>query len=144
MGNYYQDCEDICNDLFVKWAEQTKIFKDMVRQPLLSRIDWKCVTIKDNKVNCELKYRSSLAYDTIFIEPGKYEILMKQWQEEKVIPWFINLCGDEVLLFDLRIVKPIGVKEVYILDKAHMNHKWVQRYELPTNKALRFINGIKK
>ena len=141
--NYFQKSEDICNELFQSWANKVGIFKQMERQPLLSRVDWKCITIKDSKVNCELKCRSSLDYNTIFIEIGKYDFLMKDYNENGYIPWFINLKDDEILLFDLRIVKPIAVRDVYILDKSTMTHKWVKRYELPTNKALRFKNGIK-
>lgn len=145
MGkNYYQECEEIGNELFEKWCDQLGIFKQRERQPLLCRCDWICTTSKGIKVGCELKVRNTLKYPTIFLELGKYDYLMNQWKTKKIIPWFINLCGDEVLIFDLRKVKPIRVTEVNILDRAHLCHTWVKRYELPTKEAYRFINGVRR
>ena len=40
MGNYYEDSEQIGNELFTKWAKEVNIFSEMKRQPLLSRVDW--------------------------------------------------------------------------------------------------------
>ena len=55
MGNYYEDSEQIGNELFTKWAKEVNIFSEMKRQPLLSRVDWICQSIKGSTINCELK-----------------------------------------------------------------------------------------
>lgn len=141
MGNYYEDSEQIGNELFTKWAKEVNIFSEMKRQPLLSRVDWICQSIKGSTINYELKVRNTLEYDTIFIEPQKYNYLIKQWNENRVIPWYINLCGDKVLLFDLRYVKPCRITNVRIWSHPDQAYKWVDRFELETNKALKFING---
>lgn len=146
MGNYYEDSEQIGNELFTKWAEEVNVFSDMERQPLLSKVDWICKSNKGNLVNCELKVRNTLSYQTIFIEPGKYNNLVRLWNEKRIIPWYINLCGDEVLVFDLRYVRPCRITNVRIWSHPDQNYKYVDRFELETNKALKFINGkqIKK
>ncbi len=141
MYNYYQECENIGNQLFETWCDQIGIFKERERQSLMSRCDWICKTDKGIKVGCELKVRNTLKYPTIFIEPGKYEYLMNQWKENNIVPWFINLCGDEVLIFDLRKVKPVRITRVNILDRANLCHKMVNRYELLTKEAVKFKNG---
>lgn len=139
--NYYEQCEEVGNKLFCKWAEQVKPFVHMERQPLLSRIDWKCISTKGNKINCELKVRDNLDYPTIFLELGKYDILMKEWREQGIIPWYINMKDDTVLVFDLRYVKPLRQKAVKIWSHPDHCYKEVIRWELPTNKAFKFING---
>ena len=146
MGNYYEDSEQIGNELFTKWANEVNVFSDMERQPLLSKVDWICKSKKGNLVNCELKVRNTLSYQTIFIEPGKYNNLVRLWNEKRIIPWYINLCDDEVLVFDLRYVRPCRITNVRIWSHPDQNYKYVDRFELETNKALKFINGkqIKK
>lgn len=141
--NYYQESEEKGNELFTKWAKEVGCFQTMERQDLFSRVDWKCVGKKGTKINCELKVRSTLKYPSIFIEPGKYEYLITQWNENKEVPWFINMCGNEVLVFDLRVVKPTKLTQVQIWSHPDKCYKWVERYELPTNKAFRFIDGKK-
>ena len=146
MGNYYEESEQIGNELFTKWANEVNVFSEMKRQPLLSKVDWICKSKKGNLVNCELKVRNTLSYQTIFIEPGKYNNLVRLWNEKRIIPWYINLCGDEVLVFDLRYVRPCRITNVRIWSHPDQNYKYVDRFELETNKALKFINGkqIKK
>ena len=146
MGNYYEESEQIGNELFTKWANEVNVFSEMERQPLLSKVDWICKSKKGNLVNCELKGRNTLSYQTIFIEPGKYNNLVRLWNEKRIIPWYINLCGDEVLVFDLRYVRPCRITNVRIWSHPDQNYKYVDRFELETNKALKFINGkqIKK
>ena len=146
MGNYYEESEQIGNQLFTKWANEVNVFSEMERQPLLSKVDWICKSKKGNLVNCELKVRNTLSYQTIFIEPGKYNNLVRLWNEKRIIPWYINLCGDEVLVFDLRYVRPCRITNVRIWSHPDQNYKYVDRFELETNKALKFINGkqIKK
>ncbi len=146
MGNYYEESEQIGNELFTKWANEVNVFSEMERQPLLSKVDWICKSKKGNLVNCELKVRNTLSYQTIFIEPGKYNNLVRLWNEKRIIPWYINLCGDEVLVFDLRYVRPCRITNVRIWSHPDQNYKYVDRFELETNKALKFINGkqIKK
>lgn len=144
MMNYFQESELIGDNLFKEWANQVQCFKSMKRQSLYSRVDWRCISIKNNSINCELKVRTSLKYPSIFIEPGKYDFLMNEYKEKGNIPWFINLTTDGlVYIFDLRSVKPIRLTDVTIYDKANSCYKPVQRYELPTDKAIKFKNGIR-
>ena len=140
--NYYENCEEIGNQLFLKWAKEVKCFTELTRQDLYSRVDWIGKTIKGHLINCELKVRNTLDYPTIFIEIGKYNYLLQKWNNEKIIPFYINLCGDTVLVFDLRKVKPIKRTTVRIWSKPDKCYKWVERYELPTDKSCKFINGI--
>lgn len=139
--NYYENCEEIGNQLFLKWANKVGCFTELTRQDLYSRVDWIGKTIKGNPVNCELKVRNTLDYPTIFIEIGKYNYLLQKWNNEKIIPFYINLCGDTVLVFDLRRVKPIRQTTVRIWSHPDQTYKMVDRYELPTNKAIKFKNG---
>lgn len=139
--NYYENCEEVGNKLFLKWANEVKCFTQMDRQDLYSRVDWICKTAKGITVNCELKVRNTLNYPTIFIEIGKYNYLLQKWNEEKIIPFYINLCGDTVLVFDLRRVKPLRQTTVRIWSHPDQTYKTVERYELQTNKAIKFING---
>ena len=141
--NYYENCEEIGNQLFLKWAKEVKCFTELTRQDLYSRVDWIGKTIKGNPVNCELKVRNTLDYPTIFIEIGKYNYLLQKWNNEKIIPFYINLCGDTVLVFDLRLVKPIRRTTVRIWSHPDQTYKYVERYELPTNKAFKFIDGVR-
>ena len=62
--NYYENCEEIGNQLFLKWAKEVKCFTELTRQDLYSRVDWIGKTIKGNPVNCELKVR--LAGEDVF------------------------------------------------------------------------------
>lgn len=140
--NYYQKCEEIGNQLFTKWAEKVGCFISMERQDLFSRCDWICQSKKGSKVNCELKVRDTLQYPTIFIEPNKYKYLIDKWNIENIIPWYINMCEDTVLVFDLRVVKPIRSTTVKIWSKPDQQYKIVERYELPTDKAFKFKDGV--
>lgn len=142
--NYFEECEEIGNKLFLTWANQTKYFKKMERQPLLSRVDWVCESNNGTIVNCELKVRNTLNYSTIFIEPNKWNHLISEWKKYKRVPLFINLCNNEVLAFDLRKVKPTREVKVLIWDGANKCQKMVTRYELETSKAVKFINGVKQ
>ena len=141
--NYYENCEEIGNQLFLKWAKEVKCFTELTRQDLYSRVDWIGKTIKGNPVNCELKVRNTLDYPTIFIEIDKYNYLLQKWNNEKIIPFYINLCRDTVLVFDLRLVKPIRRTTVRIWSHPDQTYKYVERYELPTNKAFKFIDGVR-
>lgn len=140
--NYYQECEEVGDQLFTSWAQKVGCFTEMKRQDLYSRCDWICKTKKGTVVNCELKVRDSLNWPTIFIEIKKYEYLIQKWKEENIVPFYINMCGDTVLVFDLRSTKPIKRTTVRIWSKPDQQYKWVERYELPTNEAYKFINGI--
>ena len=140
--NYYQECEKVGDELFTSWANKVGCFTEMERQDLYSRVDWICKTSKGLVVNCELKVRDSLNWPTIFVEIGKYQYLIDKWKEENIIPWYINMSGDTVLVFDLRKVKPIKRTTVRIWSKPDQCYKWVERYELPTDKSCKFVNGV--
>lgn len=139
--NFYQISEECDDQKFQNWAQQVDCFKEMQRQPLMSKVDWICTAKSGKKVNCELKGRTSLDWDTIFIEVGKYDYLMQKWEQEKIIPWYINMCDQTVFLFDLRYVKPSRNTLVRIWDKGAQSFKYEYRYELLTSKALKWNNG---
>lgn len=140
--NYYQESEEKGNELFTKWAEAVGCFQTMERQDLFSRVDWKCVGKKGTKINCELKVRSTLKYPDIFIEPSKYEYLMKQWEDNQELPWFINMCEDLVFVFDLRKCDVIDKGQVRIWSHPDQCYKMVHRYALSTKQAFKFKNGV--
>ena len=103
--NYFEKCESIGDNLFVDWCNKTKYFSSIERQPLLSRVDWICKDNAGHVINCELKVRNTLKYPDIFIEPGKYVILISLWNDKGIIPLYINFCGNECIAFDLRKCK---------------------------------------
>ena len=140
--NYYENCEEIGNQLFLKWANKVGCFTELTRQDLYSRVDWIGKTIKGNLVNCELKVRDSLNWTDILIEPGKYNYLITKWNEENIIPWYINLCGDLVYVFDLRKCKVIDKGQMRIWSKPDQTYKFVHRFALLTSDAIKFKNGI--
>lgn len=139
--NYYQNCEEIGNQLFLNWANKVGCFTELTRQDLYSRVDWICKTIKGNPVNCELKVRDSLNWNDILIEPGKYNYLIQKWEKEKIIPWYINLCDDLVYVFDLRKCKVIDKGMMRIWSKPDQTYKFVHRFALLTSDAIKFKNG---
>ena len=141
--NYYQECEEIGNQLFLNWANKVGCFTKLKRQSLYSRVDWIGKTIKGNLVNCELKVRDSLNWNDILIEPGKYNYLIQKWEKEKIIPWYINLCDDLVYVFDLRKCKVIDKGEMRIWSKPDKCYKFVHRFALLTSDAIKFKNGIR-
>ena len=139
--NYYQECEEIGNQLFLNWANKVACFTKLKRQSLYSRVDWIGKTIKGNLVNCELKVRDSLNWTDILIEPGKYNYLIQKWEKEKIIPWYINLCDDLVYVFDLRKCKVIDKGQMRIWSKPDKCYKFVHRFALLTSDAIKFKNG---
>ena len=141
--NYYQECEEIGNQLFLKWAKEVGCFTKLKRQSLYSRVDWIGKTIKGNLVHCELKVRDSLNWTDILIEPGKYNYLIQKWEKEKIIPWYINLCDDLVYVFDLRKCKVIDKGMMRIWSKPDKCYKFVHRFALLTSDAIKFKNGIR-
>ena len=141
--NYYENCEEIGNQLFLNWANKVGCFTKLKRQSLYSRVDWIGKTIKGNLVNCELKVRDSLNWNDILIEPGKYNYLIQKWSKEKIIPWYINLCDDLVYVFDLRKCKVIDKGQMRIWSKPDKCYKFVHRFALLTSDAIKFKNGIR-
>ena len=141
--NYYQECEEIGNQLFLKWGKEVGCFTKLKRQSLYSRVDWIGKTIKGNLVNCELQVRDSLNWNDILIEPGKYNYLIQKWEKEKIIPWYINLCDDLVYVFDLRKCKVIDKGMMRIWSKPDKCYKFVHRFALLTSDAIKFKNGIR-
>ena len=141
--NYYQECEEIGNQLFLNWANKVGCFTKLKRQDLYSRVDWIGKTIKGNLVNCELKVRDSLNWNDILIEPGKYNYLIQKWEKQKIIPWYINLCDDLVYVFDLRKCKVIDKGMMRIWSKPDKCYKFVHRFALLTSDAIKFKNGIR-
>lgn len=139
--NYYENCEEIGNQLFLNWANKVGCFTKLKRQDLYSRVDWIGKTIKGHLVNCELKVRDSLNWNDILIEPGKYNYLIQKWNEEKIIPWYINLCDDLVYVFDLRKCKVIDKGMMRIWSKPDKCYKFVHRFALLTSDAIKFKNG---
>ena len=141
--NYYVECEEIGNQLFLNWANKVGCFTKLKRQDLYSRVDWIGKTIKGNLVNCELKVRDSLNWNDILIEPGKYNYLIQKWEKQKIIPWYINLCDDLVYVFDLRKCKVIDKGQMRIWSKPDKCYKFVHRFALLTSDAIKFKNGIR-
>lgn len=140
---YFEECEEIGNKLFLTWANQTKYFKKMERQPLLSRVDWVCESNNGIIVNCELKVRNTLKYSTIFIEPGKYSNLIKLWNDKGIIPLYLNFSGNECIAFDLRKCKVNNVGEVRIWDGSNKCYTMVNRFSLNVEDGVKYINGCK-
>lgn len=140
--NYFEESERIGDELFKKWAEQVNIFSEMERQSLYSRCDWICKTAKGTTVNCELKVRNTLNWNDILIEPGKYNYLITKWKEDNIIPWYINLCGDLVYIFDLRKCKVIDKGMMSIWSKPDKCYKSVHRFALLTSQAYKFKDGV--
>lgn len=142
--NYFEKCESIGDNLFIDWCNKTKYFSSIERQPLLSRVDWICKDNAGHVINCELKVRNTLKYNDILIEPDKYNYLMNKWNTEKIVPLYINLCGELVYAFDLRKCKVIDKGMIKIWSYPDNCYKLVHRFALLTKDAFKYINGEKQ
>lgn len=145
---YFDHTEDLNNTFFEAFNDTVKWFTETHRQAVNSVYDYKCKDYKGRIVNVELKVRSIdiNKFDTLFIEPKKWDYLMKRWNEEKEIPLYINFFqdGSHVGVLDLRKISTPQYKMIHLYDKGHTCFKDEERILIPTRYFMYFEYGIKK
>lgn len=145
---YCMKCESLDDQLLMSLNDQYNIFKDLVRQDLYCRYDFVGTATKSNmKCNIELKCRTTMDYEDLFIEKTKFEYLMEQYNLNKNIPVYINFTtkGEAVIYNLLAWAKETPkLIEVTIWDHMNSRYKKVLRYLLPKSKGkqLNFTTGL--
>lgn len=123
-----------------------KWFTELERNTLLDRIDIEAKDRKGRRVNIELKSRIIPIdkYDTIFIEEDKYNNMMRKWENEGVIPLYINFFnGGIVGVWDLRKFPNPDMTNVTICNKGRQTIENVNRYILPVEGCIKLGRGDK-
>lgn len=155
-NNYCQDNEAQDDVYFKKWTNLLNWWPTAERSDdQFDRIDYRYTGSTGTVSNIELKGRDgnkteeSIAYypayfSGIFIEKGKYEHLMKRWEENKEIPVYINFfnSGNTVVIYDLRKAEKLyeEAKLYKVWSGVKKAYEWVQRYELTLKSAAYVYN----
>lgn len=136
---YFDNCENEDNQLLIKFNEKYKLFIELNRHSIEHPIDYDAIGFNGKKVNIELKKRelSTNTFDTTFIEPLKYNYLMREWQENKIEPLFINFFNDGILIWNLKTMDYNKLKKqtVKLYDKGHKSFYVEERILLPNYKS---------
>lgn len=142
---YFDHTEELNNLFFEDFNRTVGWFTDTQRQPVNSVYDYLCKDRSGRTVNVELKVRNIdiNKYDTILIEPKKWEYLTKRWNDFGEIPLYVNFFQDgrHVGVFDLRKMEKPQSRKVHLYDKGHMCWKDEERYMLPTRMFMYYIDG---
>ena len=139
--NFYENSEELDDFNLSFFNRKIGWFKEMHRQDLHSRIDWYCVDRKGRNCSCELKTRFNdiFKYETIFIEPGKYDAMIEKYDKDGYIPLYINFLQDNkhVAVFDLRKFNRSNVEllDTMIFNPGPKEIQLVQRLLLPVREA---------
>ena len=139
--NFYETSEELDDVNLMSFNKNIGWFSEMKRQNLYSRIDWYCVDRKGRNCSCELKTRFNdiFKYETIFIEPGKYDAMIEKYDKEGYIPLYINFMQDNkhVAVFDLRKFNRSNVEllDTMIFNPGPTEIQLVQRLLLPVREA---------
>ena len=139
--DFYENCEELDDFNLSFFNRRIGWFKEMHRQDLHSKIDWYCVDRKGRNCSCELKTRFNdiFKYETIFIEPGKYDAMIEKYDKEGYIPLYINFMQDHrnVAVFDLRKFNRNNVEllDTMIFNPGPKEIQLVQRLLLPVREA---------
>ena len=141
MGNFYENSEELDDFNLSFFNKHIGWFSEMKRQDLYSRIDWFCVDKKGRNCSVELKTRFNdiFKYETLCIEPGKYDAMIEKYKNEGHIPIYINFMQDSkhVAVFDLRKFNRSNVEiiETKIFNPGQNEIQLVQRLLLPVREA---------
>ena len=139
--DFYENCEELDDFNLSFFNRRIGWFREMHRQDLHSKIDWYCVDRKGRNCSCELKTRFNdiFKYETIFIEPGKYDAMIEKYDKEGYIPLYINFMQDNkhVAVFDLRKFNRSNVEllDTMIFNPGPKEIQLVQRLLLPVREA---------
>lgn len=139
MENYYDKSEDKVSQYFENFNSINGWFKNTERQARFSHIDYFCTDTANRNVSVELKlrYEDPFKFDTIFIEPEKYNHLIFAWHSNDYIPLYINFFqnNEHMMIWDLRTVGELEKTTVQIFDPGDEQVKIVERYLLPIRKG---------
>lgn len=141
---YHEASEEIDDELFQQFCEDTKYFKDISRNRKYSDIDYTCTDIKGRKCSVELKRRdcSIEQYDTIYIECSKFWKLIERFNQFRYIPLYLNFMTNGALMFNLiqwnSDPTKIKLKKTKINNKGYEEQQYTYRYELPIEEAIMF------
>ena len=139
--NFYENSEELDDFNLSFFNRKIGWFKEMKRQDLYSRIDWYCIDRKGRNCSVELKTRFNdiFKYETIFIEPGKYDAMVEKYDKEGYIPLYINFMQDfkHVAVFDLRKFNRSNVEllDTMIFNPGPKEIQLVQRLLLSVREA---------
>ena len=139
--DFYENCEELDDFNLSFFNRKIGWFKEMHRQDLHSKIDWYCVDRKGRNCSCELKTRFNdiFKYETIFIEPGKYDAMIEKYDKDGYIPLYINFLQDNkhVAVFDLRKFNRSNVEllDTMIFNPGPKEIQLVQRLLRPVREA---------
>lgn len=140
-SNYFDQMEEVDAKKFTFFNQKMKWFTNMTPTPRFTKHDFDCTDVMKRDCKVELKSRNHSIgkYETIFIEPGKYENLYSLSQQGyKAL--YINFLEDyrHVLVFDITKVNPT-LKSVRIFNPGFNEYQDVQRYEIPVNEGFYYV-----
>lgn len=95
----------------------------MVEIPIIVEIKCRRANPVDNKY---------IASEGLFIEEPKYNYLIALAKERNAIPFYINFFNDGTFaIYDLRKVKPLGIKKDVLIPRADGTYYYENRVLLP-------------
>lgn len=140
--NYFDTMENKNDEYLAFFNEHTHFFiipnTNKRETPKYSVIDRQLRDRNNRIINIELKIRTKHInfYNGVFIEPKKWNALKTDYQENGIIPLYINFfqTHDNVIIFDLRqyFNKNITPQTTYV----NINNKGYERID---KKELRYI-----
>lgn len=144
-GEYCNTTEDICDVYFNLLNNAIKMFEKIEKQPNKSRIDYIVSRNNNKEIYVELKNRkiSIFKYDTIFIEPKKFEIL-----NEKNKSYYINFLENSWNKFWICDIKKLNIDELLLQKNVYIRHPLINKIEdrllIPITKGQYYEFDIEK
>ena len=96
MEKYLKE-EERCLDYFHRLVKHLKEFKQWASTAYGCSADVICLNITGGTSAVELKWRKpyALRFNTLFIEPGKLDYLLRLWRDKGIWTYYINFFGDK-------------------------------------------------
>ena len=141
-AKYHEDNEELDDELFQQFVNDTHIFTDYKRNEKYSSIDYSATDIKGRRCAVELKRRNfpHTKYETILCECEKFWTMFNRYEQFGLIPLYINFFNnDTLLIFDLRKInnpdKDLIYIKITIMNHGYEEKQTVWRIKLPTDIA---------
>ena len=141
-AKYHEENEELDDELFQQFVNDTKIFTDYKRNEKYSSIDYSATDIKGRRCLVELKRRNfpHTKYETILCECEKFWTMFNRYEQFGLIPLYLNFFNnDTLLIFDLRKInnpdKDLIYIKITIMNHGYEEKQTVWRVELPTDIA---------
>lgn len=143
--NYYDATEAMDDALLENLNNCFRWFKELRRNEDFSEIDYIATDAKGRKCAVELKHRTK-DFEAFFIETRKYEALKAAYENEGLIPLYINFIdgGKKFYLWNLEkyftgIFRKPEKKEVTIVNVGKGERQRVDRLMLPASHAAKYV-----